>query len=476
MLCALRATSARLATHYLISYSISSVIILSLTSLLLSCDDEPSSGSGSTNGGAESAGMNGGMSGGMSSGVIGGMSGGMSGVSSCSSDADCPGGTLCDPNLQACRSACDRDQDCGEAEACLDNFCTQLTACEGGVDGSCAEGQLCRCDGRCIPQVGNPCQGDLQCQVAEYCDICRGQCLPRVKPCESCELNLETMSASCERSGDLCAPIGDRGETVCLRACVGQGTCDNLGPGYLCQALGDQGDFCLPESGECTALTECTRDAECSSGLFCNERSQCQPGCVDDTSCSDGLLCQGLRCAPACTGNGDCLAEGAVCEADGRCQIPGGCQSSRDCGEPETYCDLDALQCVDGCQVDDDCLDASQECLAGRCRPRGCSRNYQCSFGQVCDLESSMCVMAEGRHCESGCDPMSSDTSCGMEGQRCLSLQDEEENPIGDFCFEPCQDEPNSCPQGYSCETLDDPDAGEIKLCIRRCDLNPVSQ
>ena len=62
-----------------------------------------------------------------------------------------------------------------------------------------------------------------------------------------------------------------------------------------------------------------------------------------------------------------------------------------------------------------------------------------------------------------------------MEGQRCLSLQDEDENPLGDFCFEPCQEEPNACPQGYSCETLEDPNVGELKLCIRRCDQNPMT-
>jgi hypothetical protein len=430
------------------------------------CDDEgPSSG-------VEGAGMSNEMGAGNDGGteIVGGMSlAGEEAMASCMADEDCPAGTLCDSNEQACRSACDRDQECGSSEACLSNFCTALETCDGGVGGTCSEGDICDCNGLCIPLIGNPCQNDLQCQVSEYCDPCKGQCQARVKPCQPC-----VNSVSCERGGDLCAPVGERGEQACLRACVGQGTCDNLGPGYLCQAVDSQGDFCVPEAGECTQLTECMRDADCEASLFCNDRFQCQPGCIDDTSCSDGLICQGLRCAPLCTSDEVCLAEGAVCDEDGRCQIPGGCQSSRDCLEAETYCNLDTFRCVSGCQIDDDCLDASQECVAGRCRPRGCSRNYQCSFGQVCDLESNMCVMAEGRHCEANCDPMDSEMSCGTEGQRCLSLQDEEENPIGDFCFEPCQEEPNPCPQGYSCETIEDPNAGELKLCIRRCDISPV--
>ena len=456
--------------YQLVSNRLLFLFCILLVSLgLLACDDSDNRSVNSAMAGDEiSAGES---AGAMRGGTSGGESMGGSGIASCMSDNDCPAGTLCDADAQACRSACNLDQDCSPSEACVSNFCTALTMCEGGVGGTCAEGSLCDCNGRCIPQSGNPCQNDLQCQVSEYCNACKGQCQERVRPCQSC-----ADRSSCERRDDTCAPIGQRGANVCLRACVGQGTCDNLGPGYLCQTLGNQGDFCIPESGECTALTECERDSECDAGLFCNERSQCQIGCIDDTSCSDGLVCQGLRCAPLCMNDSDCNAEGAVCNEDGRCQIPGGCQSSRECLEAETYCDLDSLRCISGCQIDDDCLDASQECIAGSCRPRGCSRNYQCSFGQVCDLESNMCVMAEGRHCEAGCDPMNSASSCGDGGQRCLSLQDEEENPLGDFCFEPCQEEPNPCPQGYSCETLEDPNAGELKLCIRRCDMTPLTQ
>ena len=449
------------------------VIFCTVSLLAFGCDDDSgggSAGEGQTSGTVNSAGTmsGGGSGGGNTSGEI---NGGETGVASCAADDDCPPGTLCDLDQMACRSSCDRDAECGPAAACMSSFCVDLTACEGGVGGMCGEGTTCDCRGLCVPQQGNPCQGDLQCQVNEYCDPCQGQCLARVTPCGAC-----TESVSCERPSDLCAPVGDRGETHCLRSCTGQGTCDNLGPGYLCQELGAQGTFCIPESGECLGLTECARDAECDPGFFCNERQQCQPSCADDTSCPEGLLCQGLRCGPPCTTDTDCDTESAVCEADGHCKIPGGCQSSRDCLEAETYCNLDSLRCVSGCQVDDDCLDANQECVADRCRPRGCSRNYQCSFGQVCDIESSVCVMAEGRHCESGCNPMMSETSCGTEGQRCLSLQDEDMNPLGDYCFEPCQPEPNACPQGYSCQTIEDANTGSsFSLCLRSCNLNPVS-
>lgn len=455
-------------------FPLSVTLYLSLVLFLFSgCDDEepPTNPGGESMAGAGADG--GGASGGAGTEAgeagAGESSSGEMGVASCMSDDACPPGTLCDLGEMACRVACNRDSECGPTASCVDSFCVERSPCEGGAGGTCGEGETCDCKGLCIPLITNPCQADIQCQVSEYCDPCQGQCRPRVAPCGACDDSL-----SCERTGDLCAPVGARGENYCLRLCTGQGSCDNLGPGYLCEAIGERGTFCVPERGECLGVTQCEQDAECEAGFFCNDRLQCQPACENDISCPDGLLCQGLRCGPPCTNDADCDPEEAVCEADGHCSIPGGCQSSRDCTEPETYCDLNASRCVSGCQVDNDCLDANQECVGGRCRPRGCSRNYQCSFGQVCDLESSMCVMAEGRHCEAGCDPMSSATSCGEGGQRCLSLQDEEENPLGDFCFEPCQPEPNACPQGYACQEIQDPNNGEsFSICLRRCDLNP---
>jgi hypothetical protein len=152
---------------------------------------------------------------------------------------------------------------------------------------------------------------------------------------------------------------------------------------------------------------------------------------------------------------------------------PGGCLSSVDCLVPETYCDLEQQLCVPGCERDNDCLNANMECIANSCRVRGCSGNFQCAFGEVCDLETSDCELAVGRHCEADCDPMD-EASCGDGGQRCLSLQDEDENPLGDFCFEPCAESPNECPQGYQCIDLED-QSGNVtdRLCVRRCDLDP---
>ena len=77
-----------------------------------------------------------------------------------------------------------------------------------------------------------------------------------------------------------------------------------------------------------------------------------------------------------------------------------------------------------------------------------------------------------GAHCEPGCDPQAQDVLCGGEGSKCLSLEDRDGNPVGDFCFEACEAEPNECPKGYSCvELMDDMGAAMGNLCIRDCTL-----
>lgn len=390
----------------------------------------------------------------------GGMGGEGGGMASCEADDACPPGAVCRDTV--CVAACEGDDDCGPSAACTDQACVPRTPCADVAD--CGAGQACACTGYCVDAPGNACQGALQCSPQEYCDDCTGTCTARIEACGRC-----ASSDACTRRGDICAPMGSAGLTHCLRACPGgQGTCDGLGPGYRCEDV-DGTMACVPETRECAAVQPCDDDAQCPLDHFCNDTGRCQEGCLgNDLACPNGELCQGLRCGPPCVNDGDC-GDGGECQDDGHCRVPGGCLSSADCVEAQTYCDVAQRQCVPGCQVDDDCFDATLECVANACRERGCAANYQCAFGEVCELESAQCVEAEGRHCEEGCDPMD-EASCG-DTARCLSLQDEEENPLGDFCLERCLEAPNECPQGYTCTELTDMDGNvQDRLCIRRCD------
>ena len=399
----------------------------------------------------------------------GGASGGMSGAGGmspmgCADNSECAGRSICDPATSTCLLACVNDDECGVSQRCEGGVCIPRQSC--GAESPCPDGQACDCDGYCAVAEGNPCVRDLQCEALDYCDTCLGHCRPRAPQCGRCRDD-----SACD-SRSVCHPIGREGYGHCVRKC--QGSCGVVGPGYACEEVRENVSACVPNSRSCDAVLECEEDADCPAGRFCNLRRECQPGCVDDTGCPNGELCQGVRCAPPCM-NDDACEGAAVCGEDGRCTIPNGCATSADCAEAQTYCDRATNMCVPGCEVDNDCLDAGLQCVAGNCVERGCSGNYQCGFGEVCNLETSECEMAMGQHCAPDCDPMSM-MACGAEGSYCISLQDEDENPQGDFCFEPCAPSPNECPQGYRCTEIQDEMGNPVgNVCVRPCYLNPFN-
>ena len=407
-------------------------------------------------------------------GILEPSGGGVAGVPPCVDDSGCAAGLRCERVDGRCRPRCADDFECGERGTCDEaaGLCRELQGC--GPNGSCGVGTTCDCHDLCVADEGNPCLSDLQCVVADFCDPCSGRCKPRGAPCDLCDPNVK----GCQRGTDICLPIGAAGRNHCLRGCAGQGNCDALGPGYACTPLPDGAMACLPRSGECVASTECEGDGDCMRGRFCDEAGQCRPGCTLDSSCPNLQVCAGSRCSPPCQGDGDC-SDGQTCDPAGRCGVVGGCTSSSDCPAPETHCDRDQQSCVAGCERDDDCLDATRACTDGRCVTRGCVSNFQCAFGEVCDQGSGLCQPAGGRHCESPCDPMD-ELACGGGGNECLSLQDPEGNAQGDYCFEPCQEAPTECPQGYQCVALElmsmpgAPAEAGPKLCVRRCDLEPI--
>jgi len=147
---------------------------------------------------------------------------------------------------------------------------------------------------------------------------------------------------------------------------------------------------------------------------------------------------------------------------------------SADCEEPETYCDLTTSLCVAGCQLDADCKASAQECVNGSCQEKGCTGNFFCAFGQVCNQSSGECEEATGPYC-SACDP-NNDTNCqtASPDNLCIGFQGEEGEELGEFCLVACGTDPaNACPQGYACEEVD-LDGTLRSLCVRNCPVPPV--
>lgn len=340
--------------------------------------------------------------------------------------------------------------------------CTSADDCD-------AAKPICDCIGRCVPagiaEIPS-CTADKNCGSENYCDVCAAVCRPLKTLCEPCEA-----AGECQDDG-ACIDF-QAGGRFCLRACVADPGCPQ--PGFRCeQVAGQSQKQCVPLSGVCSQPTLCGGDVDCEFGAICSDTAgKCVPGCPSDDVCPTGQVCSAFRCSPACSDESPC-PEGQECDDKGHCKLPGGCLEPADCLEPETYCDPQENLCKEGCLQDFDCKSSAKECLAGSCADKGCTANYYCAFGEVCELETGTCKMAEGPYCEPGCDPQS-EASCGGEPNLCLSLQDDEGNELGDFCFVACGPDPaNACPQGYACQELEHPEKGVFHLCFRDCTYDPL--
>ncbi|MFT7625569.1 MAG: hypothetical protein ACI9WU_004760 [Myxococcota bacterium] len=333
-------------------------------------------------------------------------------------------------------------------------------------DADCDEGNTCDCIGRCVAlgiEGITTCEKDINCGSGNYCDPCAEQCRPLKTLCEPCEADLECAD------GGLCLDFAAGGR-FCLLACVADVGCP-VGA-YSCQQIpGKINKQCVPLSNECSKPEVCLNDTECPFGDIC-ELGKCKAGCPSDEVCANGLVCTAFHCVEACSDANPC-PDGQECD-EGHCKIEGGCLEPKDCLEPETFCDPATNLCAPGCLADFDCKASGKECVEGSCQDKGCTGNFFCAFGEVCNFDDGLCEKAEGPYCEEGCDPQNAETSCG-EGNMCFSLQDPEtEEPLGDFCFVACGPDPNNaCPQGYACQEIE-VEGGVKLLCFRDCTTIPL--
>ena len=295
--------------------------------------------------------------------------------------------------------------------------------------------------------------------------------------------------------------------------CNGAALCAPCTSSYFC------GPSCAPCSGStpiCATsgglahCVQCTRDADCSSGMKCNTATnECQE-CNLDADCPRGRTCNGgkcelcsttsqcagvscnccpgpstLKCAPLtpgaapscveCTQDSDC-AQGLKCDAiNGRCveRIPD-CDTSERCGPLCLHCPNERPFCLDGqvcvqCRADFECA-AGEFCVSGECT--SCTTDRHC--GPRCGscggdtpycktngtAEASVCVRClDSSQCSSGsCDPATNTcsttclASCSpgtyCNGSSCVRCYANTQCPCGGSC------EMNQC--SASCGTSND--------------------
>jgi alpha-tubulin suppressor-like RCC1 family protein len=303
----------------------------------------------------------------------------------CDLSSDCSSLYVC--RLSKCRVACEATRDCPLGVTCvLDNqnlgACLLIEEERCAIDSDCPSGLLCRM-GRCR----NECAADEDCVEGARCTMVDG--LPTCVD-ESEERCLANEDCSDER---VCGPFD-----TCIDECHEARDCA-------------EGLSCIDRV--CTLATgPCTRDEECTDGLYCNGLERC------DSADPEADL---RGCAPAagpCAPDEVCVEERDVCED--RCDtMPDGDLDGDDaiaCGGTDCN-DADAMiyeGAPERCnEADDDCDARTDEGFDLDTDPDHCGRcDRSCREGGL----DGACVAGECTfECAAGFADCDRDPSTGCE-------------------------------------------------------------
>lgn len=279
----------------------------------------------------------------------------------CLLDSDCSNGGICSANV--CKVACTKDSQCSASQWCNDptgtgGVCTNKLAsnqtlpsglaCSPALGSRVCQSSLCRiADNTCVQCIttsdcsaGNlcinntcsvSCQLDTQCTPTEWCASMGGG----AGACTTKLVNGTAMPASL---GGCNAITGARAcqSGICRRA---NNTCVD------CNADADCGLNAVCDNYAC--VSACNRDAQCSSGMWCNDLSTPVAECenkvasgaelpasfgactplVGARACQSGLCISSNNTCVECLTNSDCPDNG-TCSDNNACQLQiagGGC-------------------------------------------------------------------------------------------------------------------------------------------------------
>jgi len=359
-------------------------------------------------------------------------------------------------------------------------------------DPSCATTPQCTVDADC--------DDGLFCNGAETCDA--GTCVSGTPP--DCNDGIDCTVDTCDEANDNCVSTPD--DAVCDDGdvCNGIETCDFI---FDCQAGTpldcNDGELCTTDScdavtgcsnvpvdcpagqecnsadGQCYLIPECTDDAQCDNGFFCDGVEICDAGtCISGTppDCDDGVNCTVDTCDETndvCVNTPDDAVcdDGSVCTGTETCDPINDCQAGTplDCDDGD-LCTTDSCDALTGCaNVPVDCP-AGQECNSadGQCYPiPQCTDDAQCDNGFFCDgaeiCDAGTCVSGTPPDCDDGVN-CTVDT-CDETNDVCVNTPDDTSCDDNDVCTgtETC-DPINDCQAGTPLD-CDDGDLCTIDSC-----------
>lgn len=330
---------------------------------------------------------------------------------------------------------CTTAADCPTGQVC--NLAGQCEAGDGScsADTDCPSGQACVSDA-CVPG----CRSNDECQDTQYCSSAKA-CVAGCRDASGCGTGQDCREGTC-----VCTP-GSCGEGRVCNTEAGQ--CEDISS--CDQVTCPEGEICNPVILSCE--TRCTPDS-CGVGEACNA----QTGVCESSTCpgADTTQCAGtnrpiwdpIRCFCAeCTSDTDCnTAAGETCNAAGVCFA---CETACDSGAPGT-CGGATPYCIEDCCVE--CIGASdcatgELCLQGTCgQPPSCTVDPTvCPAGTTC--QNGQCQANQGG---GSCDP-SDPTTCPA-GTFCDPLQGTCSSDIGGgfgcgLCNPDC-----TCDGGLTCD------------------------
>lgn len=344
---------------------------------------------------------------------------------SCTLDADCPGGQLCRGGMCIVGTKyCSATDPCPAGQSCCGGMCAAASCCQADFEcpGSYCQAGACQTEPR------------PSCNVITPCPEGAGRCLLTLGRCVEC-----VYADDCAQAGLVCSPQHE---------CVPAGGC-------TAASCAEQGLVCAPEQGgcrQCLANAECGRKV-CDGGLCvpCTSPSQCGTNrtCVDgecvtaagtpcttSANCADGLVCKLVgaqnQCEP-CVVWTECAPSGGVECFQGRCVAENAqCSTDANCDPPATICNRG--MCEAGCAT------------------------WGCADMEICNTSTGRCVPFSQGQLPLGYD-------CGAHSH-CLSnvcwpvvVSDTEVRAI---CSQSCVRH-DDCPNDFLCVEL-----GDGNLCTPR--------